>query len=220
MTIQDNLAPATVLLADPPWKFRDALPGNGRGASKHYACMDIDAICKYELPPLADDCVLILWRVSSMVEEAYRVVRSWGFTPKSEIVWVKTRSDNDPEDPDGTADIKMQIGMGWIVRGVHETAIVATRGRVKPTVRNIPTVFFAPRSKHSAKPLKFYDIIGKLFSSGPIGSKRELFARSHQPGWISTGLELAQRPDNSDFDLLFDEPAATQPTITSMDLDL
>jgi hypothetical protein len=44
-----------VLVADCPWRFSDSLPGRGRGASKHYPCMSISDLCRFPLPPMADD---------------------------------------------------------------------------------------------------------------------------------------------------------------------
>jgi N6-adenosine-specific RNA methylase IME4 len=51
-----------IVLADPPWPFRDALPGRGRGAAKHHACLSVAEICAFPLPPLAPDCALFLWQ--------------------------------------------------------------------------------------------------------------------------------------------------------------
>jgi N6-adenosine-specific RNA methylase IME4 len=166
-----------VLCADPPWFFGDGLPGPGRGAAKHYDLMTTEEICEYQLPVLADDAYLFMWRVSAMVEEAYRVVRAWGFEPKTEVVWRKK-----------TVKGKRHFGMGWHLRAEHEACIVAVRGSPKPLVRNIRTVFDAPASrKHSAKPETFYtDVVEKL-SKGPYV---ELFARSHRDGWTCLGKEL------------------------------
>lgn len=79
------------VVADPAWQPRDALPGPGRGASKHYSTMstpDIRSLA-YRLPPIADDALLFLWRLSSMPFDGLDVCRAWGFEPVSEIVWVK-----------------------------------------------------------------------------------------------------------------------------------
>lgn len=86
-----------VLVADCPWAFADKLPGAGRGAAKHYDTNPTDAILTQPLPGLTDDAVLFFWRVAagdadidrSFGELAYRVVRAWGFIPKTEIVWFK-----------------------------------------------------------------------------------------------------------------------------------
>ena len=50
-----KLAPARVLAADPPWQFGDALPGEGRGAVRHYACLPVPDIARFPLPALAPD---------------------------------------------------------------------------------------------------------------------------------------------------------------------
>ena len=176
---------ARVLIVDPPWSHGDQLPGKGRGAKKHYACMSLSEIIRMPLPPIHEDSVLFLWRVSSMVEEAYQVVRAWGFVPKSEIVWNKTV----PSDATGEKDA---IGMGHIVRGSHETCIVARRGKlIKPTSKSERTSFRAPRTEHSEKPEEFYRIVERLY---PLElwpeAHVELFARRRRKGWIQLGHEL------------------------------
>lgn len=80
-----------VLLADPPWRFRDQLPGLRRGAARQYRCLSVADLCAFPLPPLADDCTHF-WRVASMQHEALAVMTAWGFTLKTEIVWlIETR---------------------------------------------------------------------------------------------------------------------------------
>lgn len=110
-----------------------------------------------------------------MVEEAYQVCRSWGFVPKTEIVWCKR-----------TALGKRWFGMGRTVRAEHEVAIVATRG--KPTVKrhDVRSTFEAPAGRHSEKPEAFYDLVESL-CEGPYC---ELFARRQRPGWTCLGNEL------------------------------
>jgi N6-adenosine-specific RNA methylase IME4 len=168
-----------VLVADPPWRHADPLPGPGRGAAKHYRLLSVEEICAFPLPPLADPCLLVLWRVSSMVEEAYRVCRAWGFVPKSELVWKKL-----------TRDGKRWFGMGRYVRAEHETAIIALRG--EPSAmrselnHSIRSVFEAPAGRHSEKPREFYELVERLHP-GPYA---ELFARRDRPGWVCFGDEL------------------------------
>lgn len=171
-----NQEPARVLTADPPWPFKDKLPGKKRGAAKHYSTLTIEEICDFPLPPLADDAYLLLWRVSSMPEEALFVVRAWGFVPKAEIVWIKK-----------TKWWKRWFGMGRHVRAEHETAILAVRGRPKPKVRNIRSTFEAVAGRHSEKPEEFYALVERL-AHGPYV---ELFARKHRAGWTCYGKELA-----------------------------
>jgi N6-adenosine-specific RNA methylase IME4 len=169
------VTPFRVLVADPPWKFGDKLPGKSRGAAKNYDVMTTREICQLALPPLADDAYLLLWRVSSMVEEAYEVVRMWGFVPKSEIVWEKV-----------TAHGKPWFGMGRHVRAAHETAILAVRGRPRPVSRSVRSRFAAVVGAHSGKPEVFYELVEKL-AQGPYC---ELFARRQRAGWTCLGNQM------------------------------
>jgi N6-adenosine-specific RNA methylase IME4 len=177
-------APAfRVLVADPPWAFADRLPGPKRGAAAHYPCLRLAEIEAFPLPTLATDALLFLWRVSAMPAEALAVCRAWGFVPKAELVWVKTAKER-PHDQGP----RLAIGMGHYTRGAHETCLIATRGRPKVRDRSVRSVFFAPRTRHSAKPDAFYAIVERM-AAGPHA---ELFARRTRPGWASWGNELAE----------------------------
>lgn len=175
---------ARVLVADPPWQFDDDLPGDLRGASSHYDTLDLAGIKAFPLPALEEDAILFLWRVASMPEEALAVCRAWGFTPKTEAVWVKTAAPK-PDQP-----IRLAFGMGRYTRAAHETCLIATRGRPKVRDRGVRSVFFAPRGAHSAKPDAFYALVERL-ADGPFA---ELFARRAREGWIQYGNELEGRP--------------------------
>lgn len=174
--------PFRVVCADPPWKFDDKLPGVSRGAQKNYRCLSDIEICRFPLPPIADDAVLFLWRVAAMQQEALDVVRMWGFKSKSELIWLKKTSTG-----------LRWFGMGRITRAEHETCIIATRGR--PTVLNHSirdvivtdvTGLSAQVGRHSEKPERFYEIVESLYS----GPYLELFARRERLGWTCLGNEL------------------------------
>lgn len=189
-----------LVVADPPWPFKDKLPGAGRGAEKHYSLMTVGDIAAYLqvarfVGELADDCALLLWRVASQVEEAYFVLRSWGFEPKSELVWVKRNKvcpDCVRDPPHGCPRSKdcdgyvYHFGMGRTVRAAHETCVVATRGKVKPLHMSQRSIFFAPVGRHSQKPDEFYRIAAELFA----GPRLELFARRNREGWTCVGDDL------------------------------
>lgn len=169
--------PFGLVMADPAWSYGDALPGRGRGAEKHYPVMSASGIARFPLPPLADEAWLLLWRTHTHQDEARLVMQAWGFTYRSEIVWVKTRKN-------GTG---LRLGMGRTVRQCHEVCILASRGRPKPLDRSIPSVIFAPRVEHSRKPEAIYTLAERL-AAGPYC---ELFARREREGWASFGNELA-----------------------------
>ncbi len=204
-----------VLVADVPWKFGDRLPGKGRGAEKHYPCMSTSELMRFPLPEMAADSMLVFWKVAAMPQDALDIVRAWGFTPKAEIVWVKTTGRVDlvsiktlqklfawlPGDKSRgwakavirsidalAAAVHLAFGMGRYVRNCHEVAIVCTRGRFKVKSRSIRSVFFAPRGRHSAKPDAFYELVEAL-ADGPYV---ELFARRERAGWTTLGNEIPQ----------------------------
>lgn len=167
-----------LLMADPAWPYSDKLPGPGRGAEKHYPVMSIADIARFPLPLMAEQSWLFLWRTHTHQDEARFVMRAWGFTYRSEIVWVKTTKDGK----------RIRMGMGRSVRQCHEVCIVASRGRVKPLDLSIPSVILAPRLEHSAKPNEIYKIAQRI-SAGPFA---ELFARKPRPGWTTYGNELEE----------------------------
>jgi N6-adenosine-specific RNA methylase IME4 len=138
--------------------------------------MTLADIQTFPLPSIADDALLFLWRVASQVEEAYSVVRAWGFVPKTEIVWLKQTSTG-----------KRWFGMGRVVRAEHETCIVAKRGKPEVLCKNIRSTFEAPYTRHSGKPELFYTEIVEKLSPGPY---LEVFARSRRLGWDAIGDQL------------------------------
>lgn len=171
-----------VIVADPGWLFDDKLPGEKRGASRNYDCMTVQDICRFPLPPLERDCVLFLWRVASMQQAALDVAWAWGFTVKSELVWLKkTKYGN------------RWFGMGRTVRAEHEICLIATRGHPRPlnhSTRSTFTTdvegFSAPVGRHSEKPEIFYKVVENLYA----GPYVELFARRARPGWTCLGNEV------------------------------
>jgi len=175
------LEPARVLVADPPWKFGDALPGAGRGAAKHYPCMPLSELVHFPLPPLDRDCVLLLWRVSAMRMDALLLASAWGFKPHSELVWRKLTRNGNP-----------WFGMGRIVRGAHESCLIAVRGRPLVRSHSVRSVFDAPVGAHSAKPDAFYELVERLYA----GPYTELFARRQRAGWQCLGNQLDTAPAN------------------------
>lgn len=174
------------VVADPPWRFGDSLPGKGRGASKHYATMRTGDICRLALPPIAPDALLFLWRVAAMQEDALAVAKAWGFTVKSEIVWVKTTGDVSSSTMPTLA-----VGMGRYTRASHETCLICSRGEGSKLIvdRGVRSVFFAPRGAHSAKPDEFFRLVQRL-AAGPY---LEIFGRKTRPGWHVVGDEVGTK---------------------------
>lgn len=160
-----------VIVADPPWQFGDAL--GDRGAAANYDTMSALDIARLE-PRVADDAVLFLWRVASMQQEAFEVMRAWGFDLKTELVWVKA-----------TARGRRHFGMGRIFRAEHEVCLVGVRGKPKVLRHDVRSTFTAQVGRHSEKPEAFFGIVERMYR----GPYLEMFARRRREGWTPWGRE-------------------------------
>lgn len=163
-----------VIYADPEWRFepysRDS--GMDRAADNHYPTSATDEICRRPVEQIAAaDCVLFLWATVPMQQDAFDVMRAWGFEYKSQCIWKKDR-----------------IGTGYWFRNAHEILLVGTRGKIPAPAMGDqwPSVIEAPVGKHSEKPDAFYELIESYFPNLP---KIELNARRARPGWDAWGNE-------------------------------
>jgi len=160
------------IYADPPWNER----GGGkikRGADKHYQLMKTKDIMSFKIP-VFNNAHLYLWVTNTFLIDGLKVMDAWGYTYKTNLVWVKDR-----------------FGLGQYFRGQHELLLFGTKGKVPYKIVNDkrqqhPTAIIAKREKHSKKPDIFYEIIEKVSYPPYI----ELFARQKRNGWIAYGLEL------------------------------
>jgi N6-adenosine-specific RNA methylase IME4 len=159
------------IVADPPWRYGSA--ATKADAGKHYETMAVEEIRSIPVEGQAeDDAHLWLWAVNGLMEEAYSVVRAWGFSPITLITWCKT-----------------QPGVGYYFRTNTEQCIFATRGKpMVPESKPMASYFIWPRGAHSSKPDAFYDVVEQV-SPGPY---LELFARRARFGWDYWGDESLQ----------------------------
>lgn len=186
-----------VICCDPPWQFKDKLPGKTRGAEKNYKgqSMTVPQIVALR-PDMAANAVLFLWRVAAMQVEAFEVMKAWGFTLKTELVWIKVGVPHkDPPKTKFHWDRTVLVGsthqslgftMGRSVRGAHETCLIAVRGRMPVANRSVRSVFFGSLREHSRKPEEFYDIVETLY---PARNYLEMYARTTREGWDAMGDE-------------------------------
>ena len=136
-----------IIYADPAWKYNDKqntkLLG---GAIKHYSTMTIKEICDLDVKSIIEDnAVLFLWATSPLLEESFKVIKSWGFKYKTSFVWDK---------------VKHNMGHYNSVR--HELLLIATKGSCTPdNMKLFDSVQSIERSEHSKKPHEFYDIIDR-----------------------------------------------------------
>jgi N6-adenosine-specific RNA methylase IME4 len=154
------------IVIDPPWRYDNVAT---RGAAEdHYPTMSLDQLAALELPG-ADDGHLYLWVTNGFLRDGFDLMETWGYTYKTTLTWCKP-----------------QIGMGNWFRNTTEHVLFGVRGKC-PTLRNdVPTHFVANRTRHSAKPESFYDLVESC-SPGP---RLEMFARRHRFGWHVWGNEV------------------------------
>ena len=164
-----------VIYADPPWSYNDKqdTPQLG-GAAKHYATMSVAEICKLPINDISEkNSVLFLWVTSPLLEDAFTVIKSWGFKYKTSFVWDK---------------VKHNMGHYNSVR--HELLLIATKGSCTPDNKTLyDSVQSIERNdNHSEKPIEFLNIIDDLYN---YGNKLEMFCRNiKKENWYGWGNEL------------------------------
>lgn len=177
--------PYRTILADPPWQFSNR---TGKVAPEHkrlgrYGTMTLDDIKALPVKNIAAlQSHLYLWVPNALILEGLEVMRLWGFTYKTNIVWHKVRKDGGP---DGR-------GVGFYFRNVTELVLFGTRGKLRTAAPGRRQVnFIATRKReHSRKPDEIYPIV-EACSYGPF---LEIFARHSRPGWASWGNEVDESP--------------------------
>src|SRR5262245_27235034 len=88
------------ILVDPPWRFANR---TGKMAPEHrrlhrYRTLSLAEICALPVADLAQPrSHLYLWVPNALLAEGLQVVRAWGFTYKTNLVWFKVRKDGGPD---------------------------------------------------------------------------------------------------------------------------
>jgi hypothetical protein len=75
------------ILADPPWSWNSWSKTNqDRAAFNYYDVMSLEGIKNLPVADLAaDNCVLFLWAINSMLPQAIAVMGAWGFEYKTRL---------------------------------------------------------------------------------------------------------------------------------------
>lgn len=169
------------ILADPPWRFQNR---TGKMAPEHrrlrrYQTMSLEEICAMPVAAhAAERSHLYLWTPNALLPWGLEVMRAWGFSYKTNLVWYKVRKDGGP---DGR-------GVGFYFRNVTELVLFGVRGRLRTLKpgRTQVNLFATRKEEHSRKPASLYHLIEGC-SPGPY---LELFARERVAGWMQWGDEL------------------------------
>ena len=181
------------VLADPPWRFNNR---TGKVAPEHkrlsrYETLTFDDIASIPLSSyLHETAHCYLWVPNALLLEGLKVLKEWGFTYKTNLIWHKIRKDGGP---DGR-------GVGFYFRNVTEIILFGVRGpkaRTLPPGRSQVNYIATRKREHSRKPDEQYDIIESC-SHGPY---LELFGRGDRDGWTIWGdqADVEYRPDWSTY---------------------
>ncbi len=167
------------ILADPPWRFQNS---TGKVAPEHkrlsrYPTLSLDDICGLPVEGIAAETAhLYLWVPNALLPEGLEVMKAWGFSYKSNLIWHKVRKD-------GGSDGR---GVGFYFRNVTEVILFGVRGKNARTLapgRSQVNMLQTRKREHSRKPDEQYALI-EACSTGP---RLELFGRGVRKGWAVWG---------------------------------
>lgn len=172
------------IYADPPWQFQNR---TGKVAPEHkrlsrYSTMTVPEICRLPVAEAADEkSHLYLWVPNALLPEGLEVMRAWGFSYKTNIIWEKVRKDGMP---DGR-------GVGFYFRNVTEVLLFGVKGDKNRTLdagRSQVNLIRAMKREHSRKPDEIVELIERC-SPAPF---LELFARGSRNGWDMWGNQATE----------------------------
>lgn len=168
-----------IIYADPPWSYSNAKNNDPAMGGITYPTMSLEDICSIPIGQIADkDCSLFLWATMPKLQEALKVIQSWGFRYTTcAFTWVKL-------NPKGEG---IYSGLGHWTNGNAELCLFAKKGSPKRVQKNVKQIVMAPRKRHSAKPPEVRERIVHLIGDLP---RLELFARERCEGWDAWGNEV------------------------------
>jgi N6-adenosine-specific RNA methylase IME4 len=205
-----------VIVADPPWAFRDKLRmgKTKRGSLDIYQVLPASAIAELPVHKVAaPDALLALWCPAALLGDGFRVGAEWGFgRPSTVWTWVKRwplrgrvaslirsilkTSTKMPQAQREELELLLACGklawnQGHTFRAADEHCLIFRRGSLGRPARQFRNVWPGPPLKpHSKKPEALQDQLDAMY---PDGERLELFARRLRPGWLCTGLEIDGR---------------------------
>ncbi len=180
----------SIILADPPWHFKNFKEAAHGAAVSAYPVMKDKDVVNLPIGDIAEkNSLVFLWCTWPKIEIGFECLKSWGFKYiTGPFVWSKVNKD-----------ASQYCGLGFYSRSSTEFVLMGKRGkgvsRAKGAtnirqglLEEVDETFFDQIKRHSAKPPAIRDRISELF--GPDVSKIELFAREQTSGWKATGLDL------------------------------
>lgn len=152
-----------VIYVDPPWKYKQKSAGRGNksGASDKYKTEDVSKLPVNQITE--DNALIFMWATTPLLPDAFELLKTWGFTYKSMIVWEKTGL----------------LGMGNWLRINTEFILIGFKGDVVPFKHQERNIYKHKVGRHSQKPHFFRELVSilalKTFNNVV---KLEMFART------------------------------------------
>jgi N6-adenosine-specific RNA methylase IME4 len=214
-----DLPPAgfDVIMADPPWAYKmRGKTGYGKSPQAHYDCIDIDDLCALPVARLAaPNSLLWLWTTWPFLANgaAHKLVKAWGFEPKTGLPWKKL-----------TKTGKTSFATGYILRSCTEVVLIAVRGAPAyddSYCASTRGLIEAEARQHSRKPDCAYEMAERLV---PAARRLDLFARERRAGWSAWGNEIDKfemRPTAAEVEQIEQPPppSTAQPSASSVAAD-
>ena len=166
-----------VIVMDPPWA-NHTFVYNGLNGS--YPRMSQKQMLALPVQELADqNCICLMWVISSFLEDGLALLRHWGFQPKGwAYIWLKLSCNGKPVSGLYTA---------YYPAKCCELVLVGVRGKLdkhKTKLASKQTDFLVSvRREHSRKPEEFWRSVNQWLPAEHFPHRLEMFAREARPGW-------------------------------------
>lgn len=161
------------IVIDPPWPVDFIrLKRRPNQIKMPYQVMTIDEIIGFPIDEYAaDNCDLFMWTTHTYIQDAFRILKCWGFKYHCILTWDKTNG--------------LSL-MGFTRR--TEFLIYAYKGKMGINQRGnfIPTIFKSKQTKHSEKPSSFYQLIRPNTQEPRI----DIFGRKQHEGFTPWGNQI------------------------------
>lgn len=163
-----------IISFDPPWPYEGeskeitTYDPNGRRVANPYPEMSIEEIKKIEVPS-SDNSVVFLWTTHKFLNDAFDILKTWGFQYKATLVWDKEK-----------------MGMGAWLRMQCEFCLIGIKGKPYWDNTKYRDIIREARREHSRKPDSFFEMVENI----TLGRKLEYFSREKRNGWEVFGNDI------------------------------
>jgi len=148
-----------LVYVNPPWDYKNNLLEGQVMTGNDKPKMSIVQLCNLDIKDkIEKNAVLFLWVTSPKLEQAFKIIKAWGFEYKTSFVWDK---------------VKHNWGHYNSVR--HEFLLICIKGSFpKKNEKLHDSVITINANEHIGKPEYFRELIEKMY---PYSNKVELFTR-------------------------------------------